>query len=405
MCRILLAGSRFLKETRATPTHPVSNAAPYGHQTVSVHPEAVAVDSLVAIPTFVHRTGSQRIVFGPGTRTRIQEEARLAGIQRAMVISTAGHAAWADELAGLLGGRCQLRFCGARMHTPVSVTEEAVALALQNRVDGIVAVGGGSATGLAKAIAIRTDLIQVVVPTTYSGSEMTDIVGQTVGGVKQTTRDAKVLPEVVIYDVELTVTLPAVLSVTSGLNAMAHAIEGLYAADTNPLVALMAEDGVRALASALPRLSTTLDDLPARVDALYGAWLCGAVLGTTSMALHHKLCHILGGAFDLPHAGTHAVLLPHTVAYNAPAAPAAIARTARALGTRDVVSRLFDLNCEAGAPVSLRDLGLAADALDRAVDLALSNAYWNPRPLEREGIRRLLEDAWRGSRPASTTAP
>jgi alcohol dehydrogenase class IV len=290
------------------------------------------------------------------------------------------------------------------MHTPVSVTDEAVALAAEHRIDGIVAVGGGSAMGLAKAIALRTDALQVVLPTTYSGSEMTDIVGQTAGGVKQTTRDPKVLPEVIVYDVELTCTLPALVSVTSGANAMAHALEGLYAENSNPLIALIAEEGIRALASALPRLREGLVDMPARAEALYGAWLCGMVLSATSMALHHKLCHVLGGTFDLPHAETHAVLLPQTIAYNAPAAPAAMARAARALAADDVPSRLFDLVRDGGAPVSLRALGLPGDALERATDMALQNPYWNPRALDRDGIRALLEDAWHGRRPGNATA-
>jgi len=361
--------------------------------------EAIVVESPAAVPHFVYRSVPQRIIFGTGTRQRIADEVRLARMARAMVVSTPGHAARADELADLLGDRCRLRFPGARMHTPVEVTEQAVALASEHGIDGIVAVGGGSAIGLAKAIALRTDASQVVLPTTYSGSEMTDIVGQTAGGIKQTTRDPRVLPEVVVYDVELTSTLPAVTSITSGMNAMAHAIEGLYAENTNPMVALIAEEGVRVLASALPRLARMLDDTSARTDALYGAWLCGTVLQATSMALHHKLCHVLGGAFDLPHAGTHAVMLPHTVAYNAPAAPGAMAHVARALDARHPAQRLFDLVRDGGAPVSLRALGLPADALDRATDLALSNPYWNPRPLERDGLRALLDHAWHGRRP------
>jgi alcohol dehydrogenase class IV len=370
---------------------------------VTAQSEAVLV-APTAVRTFVHRTVAQRVVFGSGTRQHIAEEARLAGIARAMVVSTAGQAPRAHELAALLGDRCQLRFSRARMHTPVSITDEAVALAAEHRIDGIAAVGGGSAIGLAKAIALRTDAVQIVLPTTYSGSEMTDIVGQTAGGVKQTTRDPKVLPEVIVYDVELTSTLPALVSVTSGANAMAHAIEGLYAENSNPLIALIAEEGIRALASALPRFSQVLDDMPARAEALYGAWLCGTVLGATSMALHHKLCHVLGGTFDLPHAETHASLLPHTIAYNAPAAPAAMVRAARALAAEDVPSRLFDLVRDGGAPVSLRTLGLPHEALDRATDLALLNPYWNPRPLEHDGIRALLDDAWHGRRPGSTTA-
>jgi len=371
---------------------------------VTAQSEAVLLDPIVEVRDFVYRTVQQRIVFGVGTRQRIAEEARLAGITRAMVVSTAGHLGRANDLVELLGEQCELRFCRAQMHTPVSVTEDATALAAKHEIDGVVAVGGGSAIGLAKAIALRTDAVQIVLPTTYSGSEMTDIIGQTSGGVKQTTRDPRVLPDVIVYDVELTSTLPAVISVASGANAMAHAIEGLYAENSNPLIARIAEEGIRALGSALPRLSHSLTDMPARSEALYGAWLCGTVLGATSMALHHKLCHVLGGTFDLPHAETHAVLLPHTIAYNAPAAPAAMARAARALGADNVPVRLFDLVRDGGAPVSLRELGLSGGALERATDLALLNPYWNPRPLERDGIRALLDDAWHGRRPGSTTA-
>lgn len=358
----------------------------------------------MAISNFIHRTGAQRIVFGNGTRHTIADEARLAGIGRAMVISTPEQAGSAAEIATLLADRCGIRFPYARMHTPVTITEEAVALAAHHDVDGVVAVGGGSAIGLSKAIALRTDLTQIVVPTTYSGSEMTDIVGQTSGGTKETMRDPRILPEVVVYDVELTTTLPAIASITSGANALAHAIEGLYAQDTNPLLAVIAEEGIRALGVALPRVSASLTDTAARSEALYGSWLCGTVLGATSMALHHKLCHVLGGAFDLPHAETHAVLLPHTIAYNAPAAPEAIARVGRALAAGDVPSRLYDLVRDGGAPTSLRALGLSDNALEQATDLALRNPYWNPRPLERDGIRALLEDAWHGRRPRSTTA-
>ena len=366
---------------------------------MSAPSEAIVVESPAAVPHFVYRSVPQRIIFGTGTRQRIADEVRLARIGRAMVVSTEGHAARAREVAGLLGDRCQLCFPGARMHTPVAVTEQAVALATAHGIDGIVAIGGGSPIGLAKAVALRIDAMQIVLPTTYSGSEMTDIVGQISGGIKQTTRDPRVLPEVVVYDVELTSTLPAVMSVTSGMNAIAHAIEGLYAENTNPMVALMAEEGIRALASALPRVVRALDDAAARADALYGAWLCGTVLQVTSMALHHKLCHVLGGAFDLPHADTHAVLLPHTVAYNAPAVPGAMVRVARALDAPYPAQRLFDLVRDGGAPVSLRELGLPADALERATDLALANPYWNPRSLERDGMRALLDAAWHGRRP------
>jgi len=285
------------------------------------------------------------------------------------------------------------------MHTPVEVTAEAMAVVRAKSIDGTIAIGGGSTTGLGKAIALRTDLPQLVLPTTYAGSEMTDILGETEAGRKKTVRDRKVVPETIIYDVELTVTLPVRLSVASGMNALAHAVEGLYAKDGNPILSLMAEEGIRALGSALPRIAKNPADRSARRDALYGAWLCGTVLAGTVMALHHKLCHVLGGSFGLPHAETHAVVLPHAAAYNAEAAPEAMARVARALAVGSAPAGLFDLTRQSGAPVSLRELGMAEADLDRAADLAVADPYWNPRPIERDAVRRLLADAWHGRRP------
>lgn len=353
----------------------------------------------MATGSFVYQGSPARVVFGAGTLARLPEEVARLGIKRALILSTPEQKAQADAIAGLLGSVGRGVFAGARMHTPVDVTEEALAVVERESIDGTVAVGGGSTTGLGKAIALRTDLPQIVVPTTYAGSEMTDVLGQTADGAKKTLRDPKVRPEVVLYDVDLTLTLPPGLSVTSGMNAMAHAVEGLYARDGNPILSLMAEEGIRALGSALPRIARDPGDRDARSDALYGAWLCGTVLGSTTMALHHKLCHVLGGTFDLPHAETHAIVLPHAVAYNTPATPEAIGRAARALGAPDAAQALFDLAKTAGARTALKDIGMPETGLDLAADLAAADPYWNPRPIEREGIRALLDDAWHGRRP------
>ncbi len=287
------------------------------------------------------------------------------------------------------------------MHTPVEVTERALAYAREVKADCTVALGGGSTTGLGKAIAVRTDLPQVVIPTTYAGSEATPILGETKDGLKTTRRDLKILPEVIVYDVDLTLTLPAGLTVTSGMNAIAHAAEGLYARDSNPIIDMIAEDGTRAIARALPKIVADPSDRDARSDALYGAWACGVTLGSVGMSLHHKLCHTLGGTFDLPHAETHTVVLPHAMAYNAPAAPEAMARLARAIGADHAPQGLYDLAKSLGAPVSLKALGMPEDGLDKVVELALANPYWNPRPLEREPLRRLIEDAFHGRRPGA----
>ena len=203
------------------------------------------------------------------------------------------------------------------MHTPIEITELGIAAVHETHADGLIAFGGGSTTGLAKAIALRTDLPQLILPTTYAGSEMTNALGETSEGKKTVIRSPKVQPECVIYDVDLTFTLPPRMSATSGMNAIAHAVEGLYAENSNPIVSLLALEAVRSLVEGLPAVVSQPQDRTARAQALYGAWLCGTVLGSVSMALHHKLCHVLGGSFGLPHADIHAVILPHAVSFNA----------------------------------------------------------------------------------------
>lgn len=341
-----------------------------------------------------------RVVFGSGTLDRVADEVKALGCRRALVLSTPQQAGAARELADRLGSLSAGLFTEAAMHTPVEITERAMQVVRDVEADCTVALGGGSTTGLGKAIALRTDLPQIVIPTTYAGSEATPILGETRDGVKTTQRSAKILPEVILYDIDLTLTLPPGLSATSGMNAIAHAVEGLYTEDANPIVSLMAEEGIRALAAALPSIAQDPSDREARSDALYGAWLCGVVLGSVGMALHHKLCHTLGGTFDLPHADTHTVVLPHAAAFNAPAAPEAMARAARALGAANAPQGLYDLAQRIGAPLALKDIGMPEEGLDRATDMAVANPYWNPRPVDRAGVRALLDDAFFGRRPA-----
>lgn len=342
-----------------------------------------------------------RVVFGHGTLSQLPAEVERLGLERVLVLSTPAQAGEAAAVANRLGARAVGTCALAAMHTPVEVTEQAMAIVAARAVDGLVAVGGGSTIGLGKAIALRTDLPQIVVPTTYAGSEMTPILGETKAGVKTTQRSPRVRPEIVIYDVELTLTLPVGLSGTSGVNAIAHAVEALYAQDRNPIIELMAQAGIAALARGLPRIVDDSRSLEARSDALYGAWLCGSCLGGVGMSLHHKLCHTLGGAFGLPHAETHTVVLPHVVAYNAATAPDAMRRIASALGgdVLDAAGGLFALARRLGAPRALRDLGMPESGIDRATELALANPYWNPRPLERAAVRALIAAAWAGEPP------
>ncbi len=339
---------------------------------------------------FVYTPLPARVIFGRGRIREAAAEAACLGMARPIVVSTPQQSSSCEALASQVGG---LTYPHAVMHTPVDVTEAAVAFVREQRIDGIVSLGGGSSTGLGKAIALRTDLNQLAIPTSYAGSEMTNILGETNGGAKTTRRDLRIQPETVIYDPDLLATLPDAFAATSGLNAIAHAVEALYAADGNPIISLMAEEGIRALAGALPRGAAGHE------EALYGAWLCGAVLGSAAMALHHKLCHVLGGTFNLPHAETHAIVLPHATAYNAAAVPDAMKRIAKALNAKEASSGLHALARSIGSPLTLKEIGMPEDGLDKAADIAVADPYPNPRPLKRDAIRKLLDNAYHGRSP------
>ncbi|CAB3810723.1 maleylacetate reductase [Paraburkholderia fynbosensis] len=346
---------------------------------------------------FIYQGLPARVLFGRGTITKLSEEVERLGLTRMMVLSTPEQVALAERACELLGVRAVATFSGATMHTPIEVTVRALEAAKACMADGVVALGGGSTIGLGKAIALRTDLPQIVIPTTYAGSEMTPILGETQDDRKTTQRGPRIQPEVVIYDVDLTLTLPPVMSALSGFNAMAHAAEALYASDRNPVVSLMAEEGVRAIYEALPEVLLNPADPNARTTLLYGAWLSACCLGSTSMGLHHKLCHTLGGLFDLPHAQTHAILLPYALTYNAPAIPEALTRLGRAMDAECAIGALIHLEGACGIPLALRDIGMPEEGVERAVEEALANPYNNPRPIEPAPLREILSRAWAGS--------
>ena len=348
---------------------------------------------------FVFDQPAYRVVFGAGAIDRLPDEVTRLGARRALIVSTRAELPFAEDAARRLGAVAAGMFNDAVMHHPIEIVHAARARARELDADCYVTIGGGTTTGTGKVIALETGMPVIAVPTTYAGSEMTPIYGITDGGVKKTGRDRRVIPRSVIYDPALTVSLPPGVSGPSGINAMAHCIEGLYAFDGNPIVTLMAAEGIRALVRSLPVVVAEPRNLDARADALYGAWLAGVVLGTTSMGIHHKLCHTLGGTFNLPHAEVHTVVLPHATAYNRDAAPEAMRVAADALGARDAAQGIFDLIVKIGGPTSLKQIGMPADGLDRAAELATQNPYWNPRPIERAGLRELLQNAYEGKRP------
>lgn len=350
---------------------------------------------------FAYETRPVRVAFRPGASvTETPGEAQRLGLRRLLVVCGSRGEETARAVADVLGDACVGLYAEARMHVPVEVADRAVASARAAGADGCVAVGGGSAIGLGKAIALRTGLPLIAVPSTYAGSEMTPVWGLTEHGVKRTGRDPVVQPRSVVYDPELTLSLPVPFSVTSGINALAHAVEALYAPDASPLVSLMAQEGVHVMARALPQVAAAPADLDARGRALYGAWLCGACLGATTMGLHHKLCHVLGGTFGLPHAETHSVVLPYTLAHNAPAVPQAMTALHQALDTQDAPRTLRDLSVRLGAPRSLAELGLKHDDLTVAAEQVTGESYANPRPVTAEAVLGVLRAAYEGREPA-----
>ncbi|MEZ0365917.1 maleylacetate reductase and hydroxyquinol 1,2-dioxygenase domain-containing protein [Mycobacterium sp. pUA109] len=353
--------------------------------------------------SFTYNARPARVVFGSGAAAAVGEEVRR--LQRSRVLLLGGpHVA--DAVAAIqhaLGSLVVARFDDAAMHTPIEVTVRALETAKDNAVDCVVSVGGGSTTGLSKALAVRAGYDQVIVPTTYAGSEVTPVLGETENGSKTTRSSADILPEVVVYDVDLTLGMPTDLTLTSAVNALAHAVEALYSPEANPVVDGVALQAVTQITRALPAVMDQPGDRDARAELLQSAWLAGICFASVAMGLHHKLCHTLGGSFALPHAPTHTVVLPHAMAYNAPASHDAMTRIAEAMRVPDAPAGVFDLVSTFGGPTSLADLGFDRADIGRAAQLAVARPYPNPREVTGDGIATLLEGAHAGRRPGGGT--
>jgi maleylacetate reductase len=342
-----------------------------------------------------------RVVFGSGAAARgLTGEIDHLGGRRVLLVVTEEERPLGEVLSAPLGDRLVQTFTGVRPHVPAEVAARAREVARDSEADVVLSIGGGSTTGTAKAIALETGLPIVAVPTTYAGSEMTPVWGLTDGGHKRTGRSASVQPKSVIYDPELTVTLPRSVTGPSAMNALAHCVEALYVPASNPVVSLIAEEGARAIATGAPAAVQRPADLEGRSQTLYGAYLAGAAFAAVGGGLHHKICHVLGGAYDLPHAETHTIVLPHVAALFAAAAAGAMDRVARAIGAPAAPSGLFDLAEALGAPTALSAIGFRERDLDAAVALVLDEVPSdNPCPVGRREIRAVLEGAVTGRRP------
>lgn len=339
------------------------------------------------------------IRFGPGAEAEAASLLTRLGAERVLLVCQERYRGGADRVAEALGDRAAGVFSGVTVQVPEDVAQAAVDATRQAEADWVVAHGGGSAVGVAKAVALRCDVSVGAVPTTYAGSERTRIYGLMQGGHKVTGRDDRVRPRLVVYDPELTRGLPRVLSLKSILNALAHSIEALYAVQATDRARQAARDSLAPLLDGFTGIDADPSDLEARAEATYGAYLAAEALDGASMALHHKLAHVLGGSFGTPHADTHAILLPYTLAFNAPAAPEAVAALSQAWSTDAPAGHLHGVMTAAGLPTSLRTLGLDEAAISRAAELAARKAYPNPRPLDRDGFHAVLSAALSGAAP------
>lgn len=352
------------------------------------------------MPTaFVRETLPGRVVFGAGARHGLGDEVGRSGLERIVVIASARDDDVVAEIEAHLGGRVVGRFSDVRQHVPLAQARQARQLVSDTNADGILTIGGGSATGFGKAVSLELDVVHIAVPTTYAGSEMTTIWGLTDGDHKSTGKDDRVLPDVVVYDPELTLGLPTEITGPSGMNALAHCVEALYGPGAEPVNAVLALEGARVLVAALPAVCDRPDDIDARAAVLYGAHLAGVVLAVGGTALHHKTCHVLGGMFGLDHGAMNAVVLGHAVRYTAPAIPDVISRLAHALDVTDPAAAMFDLAATIGAPTDLASIGMPEHGLDDAARRVVVEASANPRPPDRIGIRAMLDDAFHGRRP------
>ncbi len=341
-----------------------------------------------------------RVIFGWGAVRELGRLVKDIGAARPAVICTPDRAVDAERVMAQLT-EAPLLLAEAVMHSPVAVSEMAAGKATRHGVDLLISIGGGSSIGLGKALTKRLGLPHITLPTTYAGSEVTPILGQTNGGEKLTERDDRLRPSVIIYDPDLGLSLPARLAAASGMNALAHAVEALTTSrDEN--IQWAARRSITAFADALPKIVSDPADPAPRANALYAAWLAGYCLAEAPMALHHKLCHALGGAYDMPHAETHAALLPHSFAYNAPACPDAV-RDLTEIFAGDPVNALFSLVKDLGLSMRLSELGLPQDGIDRVARLACANPYANPRAFDVPAIAGLLRRGWGGERPLLET--
>jgi len=353
------------------------------------------------VTNFSYKPLPWNITFGSGSVKNINSELDKLGFSKALILSTPGQTVNAEIILSLLGDKAVGLFDKAKMHVPAATVEQAALSASELKADCTISIGGGSTTGLGKALALKHDLPNIAIPTTYAGSEMTNIWGITQNDRKVTGRDNCVVPNLIIYDPELTLSLPAHIVGPSGINALAQAVVNVATDTQNSMVTLMAREAIRSISEFLPKIIADPADIEARSKVLYGSSMAGAALGTGTTSIHHKLCHTFGGTFNTPHAETHAILLPHSVAYNARATAAGTKQVAKDMNVADAATGLYELAQKVGAPTALKQIGIEEADLNKAVAVAMEMKIENPEPVSADRLRRMLENAYHGHAPVS----
>lgn len=340
-----------------------------------------------------------RVVFGENSTLKLCDEVRLLGGSRALIACTKNMVSRMDHVIDGLGENCVGIFDGVEPHCPEHVAMAALQMFKDKKADVIVAVGGGSTIGVGKAITLRTGVPFIVVATTPCGSESTPIHGMLIGNKKKTGRDPKVIAKTSIYDPVLTTSMSAHHTATIGMNSLAHCVEALYANVKSPISDLMAINGIKALITGILGSVKNPNDLGYRAQVLYGGMLSGYCVTLAGIALHHKLCHVLGGHHGIPHGESNSVILPYAVAYNETAAPDAMAKIKDAMNTNSASGGIYDFATEIGVPKSLKELGMSEEDLDAAARETVKTTPYNPKPVDVKSVREMLQQAYEGSRP------
>ncbi|WP_299323423.1 maleylacetate reductase [Parasphingopyxis sp.] len=349
---------------------------------------------------FSYKAVAANVRFACGASAHLPEFIREAGGDKAFVIATGAAFVRHASVIEPVSDSSLTQFDEVQAHCPLPVVDASIDAYEESGADTIVAIGGGSTLGLGKILKAEHGAKFIAVPTTYTGSEMTPIYGRKIEGQKRTKVDAAALPDMVVYDPELTLGLPAHQTASTGMNSLAHAVEALYPEHPNPIAWNLAGEAIGLHARALPLCVADGRNIDARIDALRAGFLGGVLVSMVGVALHHALGHVLGGLFDLDHGDYNSAVLPHVVAFNATAVPRVEEVISDRFEVADPGEAIFDFAKKIHAPTSLKELGMPETGIAEVTQAIVAKNPRNPRPITHPSMKRLLSAAYEGLRPS-----